>query len=128
MGIYALKFFPTGDRIVTGSLDTTVKIWEWNRETPSLDLVTVFQAHSAFVLSLALDPTGDLIVSGSKDLSAIISSVSARAVLYRIKGHLNSVISVSYNPKGGMLCTGSGDQTVKIWAVRPAEVEREESK
>jgi WD40 repeat protein len=61
------------------------------------------------------------VISGSKDLSAILTSVSAGAMLYRVKGHLNSVISVSYNPKGGMFYTGSGDQTVKIWAVHPDE-------
>jgi WD40 repeat protein len=122
MGIYAVRFLPKGSRIVTGSLDATVKIWAWNSgDTPSLDLLTTLEAHSSYVLSLAIDPTGDLIVSGSKDLSAIITSLSAGAMLYRVKGHSNSIISVSYNPKGEMFCTGSGDQTVKIWSVRPED-------
>jgi WD40 repeat protein len=121
MGVYAVKFLPRHSILVTGSLDSTVKLWNWKvgRE-PKFEIMKVFDVHSSYVLSLAVDPTGDLIISGSKDLTATVSSVSAGAVLYRIRGHSNSIITVAYNPKGNMFCTGSGDHSVKIWLLQNA--------
>jgi WD40 repeat protein len=112
---------------VTASLDATVKIWDIlpRDDGVGLELVKSLDGHSSYVLSLAVDPAGDLILSGSKDLTACISSISAGAMLYRVKGHTNSIITVAYNSTGTMFCTGSGDQTVKVWSVAPEDAVEE---
>jgi WD40 repeat protein len=127
LGVYAVKFVPNKQLLLTASLDQTVKIWRWridddSREV-SIELQTCLEGHSSYVLSLAVDPSGDLILSGSKDLTARISSISAGTMLYRVKGHTNSIITVAYNSKGNMFCTGSGDRSVKIWSVTPEDTE-----
>jgi WD40 repeat protein len=119
-GVYAVKFVPRQQRLVTGSLDATVKIWDiyWDSiKGPTLELRATLEGHSSYVLSLAIDPMGELLVSGSKDLTARVSSVSRGVMLYSIKAHSNSVITVAFSPLGDRFCTGSGDQSVKIWAV-----------
>lgn len=123
LGVYAVKFVPNSRRLVTASLDATVKIWDVvpRDDGVSLELYKSLEGHSSYVLSLAVDPTGDLILSGSKDLTACVSSISAGAMLYRVKGHTNSIITVAYNPNGTMFCTGSGDQAVKVWSVMPED-------
>ena len=128
-GVYAVKFAPSPSpdryRLVTGSLDNSVKI---------LDLIPVddkiefevrnnMEGHSSFVLALAIDPTGEWLLSGSKDLTAKLSSLSTGQMIYSIKAHSNSVITVAFSPKGNMFCTGSGDHIVKIWSMVPEESE-----
>jgi WD40 repeat protein len=127
LGVYAVKFVPGSRRLVTASLDATVKIWDIlpRDDGVALELVKSLDGHSSYVLSLAVDPAGDLILSGSKDLTACISSISAGAMLYRVKGHTNSIITVAYNSTGTMFCTGSGDQTVKVWSVAPEDAVEE---
>jgi glucose repression regulatory protein TUP1 len=119
-GVYAVKFVPRQQRLVTGSLDSTVKIWDiyWDSlKGPTLELRAILEGHSSYVLSLAIDPQGELLVSGSNDLTARVSSVSRSVMLYSIKAHSNSVITVAFSPLGIRFCTGSGDQSVKIWTV-----------
>jgi WD40 repeat protein len=124
MGVYAVRFMPNRPILISGSLDGTVKVWNWRViPEPVLEPMRTFDGHSSYVLALAVDPTGDLIVSGSKDLTVIVSSVAAGAMLYRIKGHSNSIITVAFNPQGNMFCTGSGDHSVKIWSVQSANQE-----
>jgi hypothetical protein len=115
-GVYAVRFIPHQDRLVTGSLDSTIKIWTI---LPGhvLELQRTLEGHSSYVLSLAIDPTGEFLVSGSKDLTARVSSVSSGALLYSIKAHSNSVITVAFSPAGDRFCTGSGDHSVKIWTL-----------
>jgi WD40 repeat protein len=118
-GVYAVKFVPKSQRLVTGSLDSAIKIWEVRREgaRPTLELVKTLEGHSGYVLSLAVDPAGELLVSGSKDLTAAVSSIPMGAMLYSVKAHSNSVISVAFSPLGNRFCTGSGDHSVKVWAI-----------
>ncbi|OHT11898.1 Transcriptional repressor tup11-related protein [Tritrichomonas foetus] len=123
-GVYAVKFLPNG-KMVSASLDSTVKIWniiEENGQT-KLELWKELDGHTNFVLSLAVDPSGTWLLSGSKDLSARLSNVETGEMIYSIKAHTNSIITVAFNPSGLMFCTGSGDQSVKIWSITPEETE-----
>jgi WD40 repeat protein len=125
-GVYAVKFVPDKQRLVSASLDATVKIWDIRSDAsgvPSLELVKSLEEHTSFVLSLAVDKTGEWLLSGSKDLTAILSSISSGTMIYSVKAHTNSVITVAFSPHGNMFCTGSGDQSVKIWSISAEETE-----
>ena len=128
-GVYAVKFAPSPApdryRLVTGSLDNSVKILDLIPADDKIEFEVRnnMEGHSSFVLALAIDPTGEWLLSGSKDLTAKLSSLSTGQMIYSIKAHSNSVITVAFSPKGNMFCTGSGDHIVKIWSMGPEESE-----
>jgi WD40 repeat protein len=122
-GVYAVKFMQHSQRLTTGR-DSQDMGHHWSdSEQPTLELVNSLDGHSSYVLTLAIDPTGDLILSGSKDLTAKISSISAGAMLYKVRGHSNSIITVAYIPNGTIFCIGPGNHSVKVWSVTLEEAD-----
>ncbi|KAH0791140.1 Transcriptional repressor tup11-related protein [Histomonas meleagridis] len=123
--IQSIVFIPNSNRIATGSLDCTIKIWEVQQEEGKfeLELYKLIKGHDDFVLSLAVDNKGEWLLSGSKDMTARLIDLSNCQMIYGIKGHTNSVISVGFNKSSSLFCTGSGDRSVKIWSFNPEETE-----
>ena len=62
-GVRAVAFSPDGDRIVSGSSDNTLRLWD--REGSPIG--EPLQGHSDWVWAVAFSPDGDRIVSGSSD-------------------------------------------------------------
>ena len=58
-GVTCVAFCPEGDRIVSGSLDRTVRVWD----VSSSKEVAVLRGHEDYVLGVAVSPRGDRIAS-----------------------------------------------------------------
>ena len=55
--------FPSGDRVVSGSEDKTLKLWD----ASTGNCLATWKGHSDYVNSVAVFPAGDRVVSGSDD-------------------------------------------------------------
>ena len=70
--VSSVAFSPDGQRIVSGSGDETLKIWDAN----SGQELQTLKGHAAEVASVAFSPDGQRIVSGSRDTTVKIWDAS----------------------------------------------------
>ncbi|EAY09691.1 Transcriptional repressor tup11-related protein [Trichomonas vaginalis G3] len=122
-GVYAIVFIPNTHRLITSSLDASIKIWDIVETGGNYEmkLLNTIKQHTDYVLAVAVDPTGKWLLSGSKDMTMKLINLEMGQALYSIKSHSNSIISCDFNPTSLAFCSGSGDKTVKIWNISPPD-------
>ena len=110
--IASADFSPSGARIVTGSWDNTIKVWDV--ETASAVLKLEGQ-HKGYVNSVVYSPEGDAILSAGDDGTAVLWNAQTGAFERRFEGHTSRVRSATFSPDGTMVLTASNDRTAKLW-------------
>lgn len=114
--VFSVAFSPDGTRIVSGTGDNTVRVWDALSGTEVLS--SPFRGHSGAVISVAFSPDSSSIVSGSMDETVRIWNVkSGTEVLPPLLGHGDMVNSVAFSPDGNRIVSGSDDATVRVWNV-----------
>ncbi|MFC1783498.1 WD40 repeat domain-containing protein [Planctomycetota bacterium] len=141
--VNSLAFSPDGQRIISGSSDKTIKIWDttiyrdtWEPDIdaynyyPRLELLTLI-GHEARVGSVAFSYDGKRIVSSGGDNTIKVWDPAFEV----LAGHENPVFSVAFSPDGKRIVSGSGDQggtfvegvfkyidgTINVWDVATGE-------
>ena len=107
----SVAYSPDGKRIVSGSSDKTLKVWD---AATGQDLLTL-KGHTNSVTSVCSSPDGRRIVSASADKTVKVWAARSGRELFTLKGHTLAVGSVAYSPDGKRIVSGSGDKTVKVW-------------
>ncbi|KAH8828882.1 hypothetical protein DL96DRAFT_1413676, partial [Flagelloscypha sp. PMI_526] len=110
-GIKSVAFSPDGARIVSGSDDNNVHIWDAHSGRKLSEL----KGHQHCVFSVAFSPDGIRIVSGSWDNSVRIWDAQSGQQLAKLDGHQDHVHSVAFSPDGALIVSGSKDESVRIW-------------
>ncbi|KAG2744009.1 WD40 repeat-like protein [Suillus brevipes Sb2] len=110
----AAAFFSDGRRVVTGSWDHTLQIWDVQEGLTSVG--GPLWGHNNRVLSVAVSPDDRRIASGGVDKTIIIWDVESKQKVFSpLVKHTDWVWSVCFSPDGKMLASGSSDRTVVIW-------------
>ncbi|MBI5282179.1 MAG: TIR domain-containing protein, partial [Candidatus Solibacter usitatus] len=102
---------PDGARVVSGSSDTSVKIWD----AASGACLRTLCGHESPVTTCAWSPDGARVVSGSWDHSVKIWDAASGACLLTLSGHEHWVSSCAWSPDGARIVSGSYDHSVNIW-------------
>jgi len=110
-GVGGVAFFNDGHRVVTGSRDKTLRIWNAQR---GMLLGEPLQGHQESVLSVAVSPDDRRVASGGQDNIVIIWDVERKQIVFKLK-HKESVNCVCFSPDGKRLASGSNDGTAAIW-------------
>jgi hypothetical protein len=110
-GVNSVSWNHDESKVVSGSLDKTVKIWDTNTG----QLENTLEGHLDVVTSVSWNPDGSKIAFGSYDTSIIMWEASTGLLLCTLEGHEDMVTSVSWNCHGNKIASGSNDKTIGIW-------------
>ncbi len=102
-----------GFRLVSGSHDATLKIWDLDRET----CLQTLSEHKGVIFVVKLHPQGDRVASASFDHTVKLWDLTTGACLHTFTGHTAEVTSVSFSADGQLLASASYDRTIRLWDV-----------
>jgi WD40 repeat protein/serine/threonine protein kinase len=112
--VTSVAFSSDGSRIVSGSLDKTLRIWNARTGQPLLQL----QGHTSGVTSVSWSPDGSRVASGSLDDTVRVWDAHTGQTLLLCSEHGEIVTSVAWSHDGSRIVSGSRDGTALIWDAR----------
>ncbi|KAL7897362.1 WD40 repeat-like protein [Trichoderma sp. TUCIM 5745] len=98
-----------GDILVSGSYDSTVRVWRISTG----DALHVLHGHSQKVYSVVLDHERNRCISGSMDSLVKIWDLATGACLYTLEGH--SLLVGLLDLRDDRLVSAAADSTLRIW-------------
>ncbi len=111
--VYIVAFSPDGQRIVSGSRDKTLRLWDAATGQP---VGPPLRGHEDWVSSVAFSPDGRRIVLGSFDKTLRLwDAATGQPVGEPVRGHEDAVSSVAFSPDGRRIVSGSRDKTLRLW-------------
>jgi len=117
--IWTVKFNPTGNLIASGSVDSTVKIW--NKENGKI-ILNIKQPNG--ITSVDFSPDGDYLASASYDAKVRLWKLPEGLLVKEFIGHIGTVWSVNFSPDGKTIASSGEDATIKLWNVESGQIGR----
>eukprot|EP00898_Chlorokybus_atmophyticus_P007554 jgi/Chlat1/77/Chrsp1S03117 len=115
--VLSVSFSPDGQRLASGSGDTTVRLWDLSTETP----LHTCKGHSNWVLVIAWSPDAKLLASGGMDGDLRLwDPATGQPLGGPLKGHKKWITSLAWEPAHLMvpcrrLASASKDGGVRVW-------------
>ena len=141
--IRSVSFSPDGSKIISGSDDGTIRVWNAStgigmlpplrgqfillhsrlmvddmtiRVWDATTMLPPLRGHSGPIRSVAFSSDGTKIVSGSDDKTIRVWDASTGIeMLPPLRGHDNWIRSVAFSPDGLKIISGSDDNTIRVW-------------
>ena len=107
--VNAVAAMPDGQRILSGSVDKTVRVWLLNGT-----LKNTFQLHTHIVNALVALPDNQHALSGSTDSTVKLFNANDGAVLRKFKHYSGPVRCLALLPDGLRFVSGSDDRAACI--------------
>jgi WD40 repeat protein len=109
--VTTVVFSHDGQRLLSGSEDKTLRLWDMQTER---ELVCL-RGHEGAVNSVALSGDNRWALSGSSDRTVRLWDVEYKQELCRLEGHTAPVVRVAFCPGGLQAVSGSEDGTIRVW-------------
>ena len=119
--VHSIAFNFDGSKIVSGSFDNEVKIWDVRESR----CVSTLEGHEAWVTSVAFGPKpGNKVVSGSADKTLKLWNVVKEECMFTFP-MLDIVYAVAFNHDGSLVIGASNaqklDNCIKVWGIDSGE-------
>lgn len=115
--ITAVTVLPDKRRMVTGSYDKTLRLWDLKTGV----VLKKMEGHRNMVWGSTVSRDGRLIASGDANGEVIVwHGETGESLTQPINAHTNLITSLDFSPDGTVLATGSFDRipTLKLWNTR----------
>lgn len=111
--VTSAAYSPDCSRIVSGSRDTSVRVWD----VVSRQTVLTLTGHGGPVTCVAYSRDGRWIVSGSSDNTLKLWDAKSGVETRTFKGHAEGVNAVAIRDDGMQIASGGDDQAVMLWDI-----------
>ncbi|KAH6888553.1 hypothetical protein B0T10DRAFT_573325 [Thelonectria olida] len=114
--VNSVAFSPNDERLASGSIDETVKIWDVasGQCTQSLHI-------GIPVATVAFSVDGQLLAVGERNGEIGLREPTSGSCVKRLSGHEGDLEAVVFSPDGSFLASASSDRTIKIWHLGTAK-------
>ncbi|KAG1785862.1 uncharacterized protein HD556DRAFT_1450301 [Suillus plorans] len=120
--ISAVAVFPDKRRMITGSYDTTLRLWDLKTGV----VLKKMEGHRNRVWSLAVSRDGQLIASGDSGGEVIVWHGETGESLTKIEAYSNYIDSLDFSPDGTVLATGAfREKMTKLWNTKTWQLQGE---
>ncbi len=111
-GVFSVAFSPDGARLISGSGDRSVRLWD---VATGRELAPLRDQHVADVRCVAYSPDGNQIADASSDGTVNVRDALTGKQVLTLAGHTGPVHCVAYSQNSRRIATCSVDRTVKLW-------------
>ena len=111
LGTRSVAISQDGRRLVTGSWDQTVRLWDLNTGVQRRQYAKLVDS----VLAVAISADNRLVAAGTADGVVLIWDLESGEEVRRLEGHKGSVNAIAFSHDGTCVVTGGNDQTLRIW-------------
>jgi WD40 repeat protein len=116
--VRCLSFTPDGAKLVSGSFDKTIKLWQLDTGKVLYTLGDRLKG----VFALAVSPDGNFLASGSWDEKIELWNLETGTLVRNLSHHQASVRSLAITPDSRTLISGSFDRAIVLWSLPAGEV------
>jgi WD40 repeat protein len=117
--IFTVKFSPDGNLLASGSVDSTVKIW--NRENGTL--VSTFKQPSG-IPYLTYSPDGSLIATGAYDGKLRLWNSAEGILAKTLMGNNGTLWTVDFSADGKIVAGAGEEKDIKLWDIESGQIIR----
>ena len=110
-GVLSVAFSPDGTKIVSGSRDNTIKVWDVSNHTA----ITTLEHAQFYTVAISDDKTMLASMSGDKQIK--LWNVATGQNIATLEGHSDRVRSLVFSPDGTILASGALNGEIRLWNV-----------
>lgn len=111
--VRCLALSPDGTRIVTGSQDKSLRLWD---AIAGASMGPAWKGPTGTIVCVSFSPDGTKVAYGSRDSKVWLWDVEpSMGKGISLKGHTDVVTCLAFSPNGKSVVSGSGDNTLRLW-------------